>query len=142
MDFSAHTAWKKSVPLRVKRALRVLLIGGSAILSTSVTGQVGDMPVPVLRGVQLSARASFDPGSRRYTYAYTVTNPSANTGEIWHLGLDVRAQTVALGSSDLTIPFGGARFKSSDQELADVQPLDLSTGSAVVPVCPTSTAAW
>ncbi len=142
MDFSAHSVWKKSVPLRVKCTLRVLLIGGSTILSTSVAGQVGDLAVPVLRRVQVPARASFDPESQRYTYIYTVTNPRANTGEIWHLGLDVRTQTPVPGSSGLTIPLGGARFKSFDQELADVQPLDLSTGSAVIPFGQRVPAGW
>src|SRR5712691_1390205 len=142
MDFSAHSVWKKSVPLRVKRTLRVLLIGGSTILSTSVAGQVGDLAVPVLRRVQVPARASFDPDSQRYTYTYTVTNPSANTGEIWHLGLDVRTQTPVLGSSGLTIPIGAAGFKTFDQELADVQPLDPSAGSVVIPFGQRAPAGW
>src|SRR2546425_8133129 len=104
MDFSANSFWKKSVPLRVKHALRILLMGGLAILSTSAIGQVGDLPVPVLQGVQVLAGASFDLGSQRYTYNYMVANPRANTGEIWHLGLDIRPQIPpTLGSSGLTI---------------------------------------
>ena len=113
MDSSANSFWQKSVPQRVKYALGLLLIGGgSAILSTSALGQVGDLPVPVLQGVEIQAEAIFDPGTQRYTYTYIVTNPSTNTGEIWHLGLDVKSQIIALNSSGLTIPIGAAGFKS------------------------------
>jgi hypothetical protein len=128
---------------RVNHALYILLIGGLAILSTPAIGQLGDLPVPVLKGVQVQARATFDPGSQRYTYTYTVTNPGANTGEIWHLGLDVTTQIpAALVSSGLTIPIGRGRVKTFDQELTDVRPLDLSSGSAVVPFGEIAPAGW
>src|SRR5437867_6103984 len=68
-----------------------------------------------------------------------ITNPSTNTGEIWHLGLDMTAQIpTAFGvpvfdSSGLTIPVNANDFKPFDQVLADRQPMLLPAGTRVLP---------
>lgn len=108
------------------------------ILPTSASGQVGLMPIPTLQGVQVEAETTFDLGTQRYTYRYTVSNPAGNTGQIWDIQVDVttqipRAFTPAFDSSGLTIPKGGVGLKPFDQELADFSPLDLPAGTTVVP---------
>ncbi|MGH7167289.1 MAG: hypothetical protein ACREII_02030 [Nitrospiraceae bacterium] len=96
------------------------------------------MPTPSLQGVQVQAGATFDPGSQQYTYGYSVTNPATNTGQIWHITLDVTTQipralgSPAFDSSGLTIPIGPGRY-TFDRELADLQPLALPAGTTVVP---------
>ncbi|MGH7259795.1 MAG: hypothetical protein ACREI9_03820 [Nitrospiraceae bacterium] len=97
------------------------------------------MPIPTLQGVQVQGEVTFDPGTRRYTYRYTVSNPAVNTGQIWHVEVDVtttipRAFTPAFDSSGLTIPkAGGVNLFTFDEVLAKRQPLALPAGTTVVP---------
>src|SRR5437867_12110585 len=76
-------------------------------------GQVGLMPIPTFKAAEVHAEASFDPGTQRYTYRYTVSNPASNTGEIWDIQLDVTthvspsSRSPAFNSSGLTIQKGG-----------------------------------
>ncbi len=123
-----------------RRSLVILLAWvGADVLFTSALGQVGLMPIPTLQGVQVQEETLFDPATQRYTYSYTVSNPASNTGQIWHLELDVTtnipraAGSPAFDSSGLTIPLLGAGLKPFDQELADLQPLALPAGTTVVP---------
>ncbi len=111
---------------------------GSGILCVSAFGQVGLMPIPTLKGVQVQAETTFDPVAQRYTYNYTVSNPASNTGQIWHIEVDVTTQirgssATVFDSSGLTIPYLGAGLVPFDQELADLQPLDLPAGTTIVP---------
>src|SRR5207302_4707089 len=121
--------------MRLIRSLVILLAWvGSGIVSASAFGQVGLMPVPTLQGVQVQAETSFDPVTKRYTYSYTVSNPAGNTGQIWHIEVDVTTQirgssATVFDSSGLTIPLLGAGLKPFDQELADLQPLALPAGT-------------
>jgi len=130
-----------------KGLILILTWVGSSVLSTLAFGQVGLMPIPTLQGVQVQAEATLDPVMQRYTFSYTVSNPAGNTGQIWHLELDVttqipRAFTPAFDSSGLTIPRGGIGFEPFDQALADLQPLDLPAGTTVVPFGQRVPAGW
>src|SRR5437867_9445231 len=94
--------------LRLLAALWILV--GSSISVRAE--QVGLMPIPTLQGVQVQAEATLDPGTQRYTYRYTVSNPTGNTGQIWNLLVDVtttlpRASgSTVFDASGLTIPHG------------------------------------
>ena len=74
---------------------------------------VGLMPTPVLTNARISADAAFDQAAGTYTYAYTVTNPAGNTGEIWDIKIDVSADASTNGMANntwgLTIPWGLSR---------------------------------
>ncbi|MGH7259797.1 MAG: CARDB domain-containing protein [Nitrospiraceae bacterium] len=122
------------------RITLILLLAWAAdsLFSASAFAQVGLMPIPTLQGVQVQAETTFDPGTQRYTYRYTVSNPAGNTGQIWHVEVDVttqipRSSAPVFNSSGLTIPHGGIGLEPFDQELADLQPLALPAGTTVVP---------
>jgi hypothetical protein len=130
----ANKRWLKPI-----RQLFIVSVGALAGLIPSwAIGQLGKLPVPTLQNVQVQAQASFDAGTQLFTYTYTVSNPAANTGQIWHIGVDIttqipRAFVPAFDSSGLTIPVNAVAFKPFDQELADVQPLLLPAGTNVIP---------
>ena len=84
-----------------------LSLGFLALLTNAYA--VGLMPTPVLNNAKISSIVSFDQPNRRYNYVYAVTNPTGNSGEIWHFTIDV-SYTAENGMKDqtygLTIPFG------------------------------------
>ncbi len=104
----------------------------ATIAGTSNAQQLGEgrMPVPVFTNVSVVCGVTFDPVSGFYTYSYTVANPSANTGEIDYIGIDITRpkDSLALPTSGLNIPYGRIT-KTFDQEAQD---LDKSV--IVVPV--------
>lgn len=112
-----------------------LLTGiGSGLVSAAAWGDVGLLPTPTLQGVQVQAEASFDLGTQRYTYSYTVSNPSTNTGQIWNIRIDVTqplAGSQLFDTSGLTIPHGGNNFPF-DEELAELRPLTVPAGTTVI----------
>ena len=89
------------------RFFRIILLGFLALAANA--NAVGLMPTPVLSNAKISGDVTFDQGSGKYSYAYTVANPAGNSGEIWDLTIDVsyasengmRNQTFGL-----TIPLG------------------------------------
>jgi len=85
--------------------IKIYLLG--CLLWAAQVYAVGLMPTPTLTNAQISADASFDQAAGTYTYAYTVTNPASNTGEIWDIKIDVSADALGNGNaSGLTIPSG------------------------------------
>src|SRR5881296_2979663 len=96
------------------------------------------MPIPTFKAAEVHAEASFDPGTQRYTYRYTVSNPASNTGEIWDIQLDVTThvspsyRSPAFNSSGLTIQKGGVGQEPFDKEVADLSPLALPAGMTIV----------
>lgn len=122
-----------------------LLMGiGSGLVSAAAWGDVGLLPTPTLQGVQVQAEASFDLGTQRYTYTYTINNPATNTGQIWNIRIDVTqplAGAQLFDTSGLTIPHGGNNFPF-DAELADMQPLALPAGTTVIPFGQRVPAGW
>jgi len=118
--------------------LLLLVWMAAGILAPSAFSQVGLMPIPTLKGVEVQAETTVDPGTLRYTYRYTISNPAGNTGKIWHVEVDVTttipraAGLPVFDSSGLTIPLGRNLF-TFDRELASLQPLALPAGTTIVP---------
>ena len=124
-------------PIKIHRCAGrffILCLFVVGLLSTPALAQLGSMPVPVLQNVQVESTVNFDPGAGWYTYSYTVTNPSTNTGQIWYIEVEVTqppgGQT--LDTSNLTIPMGTNLFPFT-QELADSLPLNLPVRWTLVP---------
>ncbi len=116
--------------------LLLLVWIAAGILAPSAFSQVGLMRIPTLQGVQVQAETTFDPGTGRYTYRYTVSNPASNTGRIWNILVDMTTTlppgSSVLDASGLTIPLGRNLF-SFDREIASLQPLALPAGTTLVP---------
>jgi hypothetical protein len=121
--------------------LLALLWGGPAF----ALDQVGLMPIPTLQGVQVQAEASFDLGTQRYTYSYTVSHSGTSTGEIFDLKVEVTAPpgSSLFDSSGLTIPKGD-NLIPFDDEFARRKPLAkwLPPGTTVVPFGQRTPAGW
>ena len=118
--------------------LSLMTVGVAGVFFTPAFGQLGSIPVPVLDNVEVQAAATFDVGTGLFTYTYSVTNPSSNTGEIRHLALDVttripRSGVPAFDSSGLTMPRGAAGLVPFDEKLADLEPLSVPAGTSVIP---------
>ncbi len=90
---------------------------------------VGLMPVPVLKDVQMRAQTSFDTATGRYTYAYTVSNPASNTGQIWDLSIDVghSGDVSWMDASNLPLP-RGAFPTTFEEDVAESRSLISSLG--------------
>jgi len=107
--------------------------------AASAFSQVGLMPIPTLKGVEVQAETTVDPGTLRYTYRYTVSNPAGNTGRIWNILVDMTTTipratgSPVFDSSGLTIPFLGADLVPFDREVANLSPLALPAGTTLVP---------
>jgi len=71
--------------------------------------------LPKLENVEVKVNLSLD-ASGIYKYAYKITNPASNTGEIWLAGIDI---TKPAGSIDLTSEgiTNGPRFLRHSSEL-------------------------
>ncbi len=98
--------------------------------------QVGQLPTPTLFGVQSQAAVTVDLTSQIYTYHYTVSNPSSNTGEIWLITVDVstpfpKSFAPPFDSTDWTISYGVSTL-TFDEMVSLVSPLDLSPSSGYV----------
>jgi hypothetical protein len=97
--------------------------------------QVGQLPTPTLLGVQTQAAVTVDPTSQLFTYNYTVSNPSSNTGEIWLIAVDVSTRfpksfAPPFDSTDLTIPYGVSTL-TFDEMVSLVSPLDIPPSSGL-----------
>ncbi len=88
--------------------IKVFLLG-CLLLATQVHA-VGLMPTPILTNARITADAIFDQAAGTYTYAYTVSNPASNTGEIWNIKIDISADGSTNGMANktwgLTLPSG------------------------------------
>src|SRR5437899_1863821 len=118
---------KRSLPLAISILVLFLLASiGVGGLAPFAFGQVGLMPIPTLKGVEVQAETTVDPGTLRYTYRYTVSNPAGNTGRIWNILVDMTTKVAPLSaspafySSGLTLPKGGVGLKPFDREVADL----------------------
>lgn len=71
--------------------------------------------LPKLENVQVKVKVTLKP-SGIFTYAYSITNPASNTGEIWLVGIDITkpAGGMDLGSEGIT---NGPRFLSHSSAL-------------------------
>src|SRR5437867_1403953 len=118
--------------------LLLLVWMGAGILAPSALSQVGLMPILTLQGVQVRAETTFDPGTGRYTYRYTVSNPAGMTGQIWDVLVDVMthitpsSDSPAINYSGLTNPKGGVGLEPFDKEVADLSPLALPAGMSLI----------
>jgi hypothetical protein len=94
---------------------------------------VGQLPTPTLQGVQTQALVTYDPTGQVYSYTYTVTNPSSNTGQIWLITVDVTTKfpksfTPPFDSTGFTIPYGVSTFTFDDM-VSSLSPLTLPPAS-------------
>ena len=77
---------------------------------------VGLLPIPVLRDVQIRAEARHDAARGWYVYAYTVSNPARNTGEIDGIEIDIQnPYGTRLAADGLTISRGGNPYDYQQQ---------------------------
>lgn len=92
----------------MSRLVKFYLLG--FLLWATQVHAVGLMPTPVLTNARITADAVFDQAAGTYTYAYTVSNPASNTGEIWNIKIDVSADGSTNGMANktwgLTLPSG------------------------------------
>jgi hypothetical protein len=90
---------------------------GSIVLAASAHA-VGLMATPVFKSAKIRADVALDPGTGRYTYAYTVSNAAGNTGAIVQFKIDVSADPATNGmvskTSGLTLPLGPNRIDFSN----------------------------
>lgn len=79
----------------------------------------GLMPVPVFTEAGVQAVVTYDSATGLFTYAYTITNPSTNTGEIYDIDIDIRLPRGGeiLSSDGLTMP-RGSKIRTFDQVLS------------------------
>ncbi len=101
------------------KRLIVLLMAICCAAVSSTVHAVGLLPVPVLKNVGVTAETRYDAVTGFFTYAYTVTNPVSNTGEIDAVWLDIlhgQVPAEPYDRSGLTIPQGGNRY-GFDQKL-------------------------
>ena len=110
-----------------------MILGLVAVMASalSVWAQgTGEIPVPIFTEAEVQATATFDSGTGLYRYAYTITNPATNTGEIWEMDIDISQppDSETLSGDGLVIPHG---FITStfDDAVADF-------GGDVVPMIP------
>jgi len=69
---------------------------------------VGLLPVPVLKDVQIRAEVRLDATRGWYYYAYVVSNPAQNTGQITRIEIDIQnPYGNRLSTDGLTISMGG-----------------------------------
>lgn len=106
----------------------ILLSAAMPALALAQPTQLGLVPIPTLTGVGVQTGVSYDSTLGNYTYSYTLTNPSSNTGYIATILLDMKAPTnYDSGSAGvgLTLPRGGAGMVSFDDLLHDLTPPSL-----------------
>jgi len=86
-------------------ALSSVLLGLGTALYAKDTGRI---PVPIFTEAGVQAGITYNSTTGLYTYGYTITNPAANTGEIWNIDIDIRLPRggKALSSEGLVIPHG------------------------------------
>lgn len=90
----------------MKTLFRMLLVLAACFAHAALA--VGLLPIPVLKDVQIRAEVRFDFSRAWYYYAYTVTNPAQNTGEIVGIEIDVLNQDgKPMNTDGLTISMGG-----------------------------------
>lgn len=87
-----------------------------SLLAANPAVAAGLLPVPTLTGAQITASAQEDPVNGWFVYAYHVTNPVGNTGEIWNVKIDVLdpASEIQFSTGGLTLPLGAGRLGFSD----------------------------
>ena len=91
-------------------------------LTTSIWAQdTGRISVPVFTEAGVKAEVIYDSatGLCLYTYAYTITNPATNTGDIWDIDIDISQPRGGeiLSSDGLTMP-RGSKIRTFDQVLS------------------------
>lgn len=84
----------------MSRLVKIYLLG--CLLLANQAYAVGLMPTPTLINARITADAVFDQAAGIYTYAYTVSNPASNTGEIWNIKIDVSADGSTNGMANQT----------------------------------------
>jgi hypothetical protein len=96
---------------------RIALLAFAALAANAHA--VGQMPTPIFKNAEIAAEASYDRDTGRYVYAYTLTNPAGNTGELWMFKIDVHADAatnaMVTKTSGLTIPMGARTLDFSER---------------------------
>src|SRR3989338_1341734 len=100
---------RKCIPI-----IALLIIIG---LTPHISGGGGPLiPPPVFTSAGIQSSVAYESTTGLYTYSYTITNPSTNTGEIWSIDIDITKppDSVYLSSEGLTIPYG-VRVRTFDE---------------------------
>jgi hypothetical protein len=116
----AYTNIKKRQPremLRKRSFLRNYLIIILGCVSSQLPA-VGLLPVPTLTDVSISASVELVGGTApyrsEYKYAYIVSNPATNTGNIWYVKVDVSSKDGGDSlPSDPTYPVQGGHARAN-----------------------------
>jgi hypothetical protein len=111
---------------------------------------VGLDPVPTFVDANLAVQiqvetlpTSFGSTFDRYVYAYSLTNPDTNTGEIWYFKIDISEpmKTRDFLSPDLTLPRGLITLDFENYR-EGIEPLFLGPDASVVPIGQTVPSGW
>lgn len=67
---------------------RAAVCGARAVTALPTRAQA-QTPVPVIQNLQVNAKVSYDSTTEAYTYQYSVTNPSSDTGNVSLIQVDI-----------------------------------------------------
>lgn len=116
----------------------VFFLGVFAATGVPARADLGLVPTPIFQGVQTRAAVTVDPTTQVYSYTYTVSNPSSNTGQILMIGVDLSTKfpksfTPPFDSTGFTIPYGANTLTFDDMVsmLSSVMQLPSSSGYLV-----------
>lgn len=116
----------------------VFFIGIFVLTGLPAKADLGMLPTPTFQGVQTRAVVTVDPTTHIYSYNYSVSNPSSNTGKILMIGIDISSKfpksfTPPFDSADFTIPYGAntLTFDEMVSMLSSVMQLPPSSGYLV-----------
>lgn len=121
------------------RFMRRLIVFGLMLVATTLPRlllAVGLDPVPVFASANVQVDVQRDSSNPfvEYVYTYTIGNPGTNTGEIWHVRIDISDPLERFDPpTNATLPRGTATidfFQYRDR----IQPLILPAGASVIPI--------
>lgn len=102
-----------------KKLMTILALSMVMGLTTPVWAQDTGLiiPVPIFTEAGVKAEVIYDSATGLYTYSYTITNPSTNTGEIYDIDIRMPRGGGTLSSEGLTMP-RGSKTRTFDQVLS------------------------
>ena len=96
----------------MNKTLWALFITVLFVSAPAFARYTGTMPVPVFTDAGVQVVVGYDAVEGLYTYTYTITNPSSNTGEIWRFDIDIITPRygMELSSSGLIVQYGASKL--------------------------------
>jgi hypothetical protein len=114
--------------MKRKKKLIGIIFAFSLSLITPVWAQnTGLVPVPAFSRAEVGADISYHSGTGLYTYNYTITNPTTNTGKIWTFNVDISLPKygLTLSSDGLILSYSTKKipFKNALSKMEDCEPI-------------------